>query len=70
MNIRFEIYQDDENRYWLVSVDSIRYEKIKENRALQEQFILRADAFKWLENRNIPSVTNTNEDDYFYEIYI
>lgn len=66
---RFEIYKDAEGTYWLVSTYSMRYDSIKENKELQDSFDLRAHAFKWFEEKNIPSIASGFDNGY-YEIYV
>lgn len=58
---RFEIYRTLDDSYYLLSVNSIRYEEVKKGKELKHQGETRSECFAWL---------NDNEIEKCFEIYI
>lgn len=65
----YDLFKDDENRLWLVSSNSISYDRHVNGKDLVQSFNMRHEAFTHLNDLGLKPIYDDIDNGY-YEIYI
>ena len=59
--MKYQVYKDKHNYYWVISAESVRYEEMTKNKEKLFEAELLIDCYLWLDKQKIEK---------YYEIYV